>query len=433
MTRPPPNICRRIRKLHALIGSPNAKEAEVARTKLSALLTEYGLTWNDIPDILAAIDTSNTAAQSASTHQPASDQPEVNVLDLVLVLIEKHIAITPAERAGVALWILHTWVFDRFIITPRLTLLSPVRGCGKTTLLALIELLVAEPLRTDDISAAAVYHHLGHNSGACLLVDEADNADLLHNRTLRSVFNSGHRKGGGVARFVGGWSQRFPTFCPLAVAAIGTLPLPLLHRSVLINMQRRAPEAEIEWLDEDGPEWAAAREQIRLWALSCQLDPNPEMPPALYNRAADNWRALFSIADNLSHGKEARSAALELSSNRPDEDPGVVLLGDIRVVFRKLDVDRIASAELILELLATNDFWTDWRDERPGRKLTQGDLARLLRPFHIKSKSIWPAERAPNSRSKKGYTRDQFERAWRAYCSDGTAPQTNRNIRLVGG
>jgi hypothetical protein len=143
------------------------------------------------------------------------------------------------------------------LITPRLALLSPVRGCGKTTLLALIELLVVDPLRTDDISPAAIYHHLDGNPGTCLLVDEADNADLLHNRTLRSVFNSGHRKGGGVTRFSGGWAKRYPTFAPLALAAIGTLPLPLMHRSVLINMQRR--ETEMERLDENGPEWPAAR------------------------------------------------------------------------------------------------------------------------------------------------------------------------------
>jgi hypothetical protein len=181
MTLPPPNVCRRIRKLHALIGSPNAEEAEVARTKLNALLAEYALTWNDISEILAASAVhSGGSAHDATRSAPPdpsdqpSDQPKINVLDLVLALLEKHIAVTPAERIAIALWILHCWVFDRFTITPRLALLSPVRGCGKTTLLALIELLVADPLRADDISAAALYHHLGRNLGTCLLVDEAD-------------------------------------------------------------------------------------------------------------------------------------------------------------------------------------------------------------------------------------------------------------------
>ena len=66
----------------------------------------------------------------------------VNVLDLVMALIEEHVAISLPERVAVAaLWILHTYVFDQFAITPRLAILSPVRGCGKTILLTLLELL----------------------------------------------------------------------------------------------------------------------------------------------------------------------------------------------------------------------------------------------------------------------------------------------------
>jgi len=429
MTLPPPNVCKRIRKLHAMMGSSNTKEAAIALAKLNALLAEHSLGWNDIPEILAA--TAGTTATAAAP-PPPSDQPEVNVLDLVLFLLEKHVAVTPAERMAIALWILHSWVFDRFTVTPRLALLSPVRGCGKTTLLALIELLVADPHRTDDISPAAVYHHLDHKPGATLLIDEADNAGLLENRTLRSVFNSGHRKGGGVTRFTGGWPKRFPTFCPLAIAAIGSLPLPLLHRSVLINMQRKAPdEIHIERLDENAPDWIIARERIRKWTAACVLEQDPEIP--LVNRAADNWRVLLAIADNLGHGEEARAAARELTANRPDEDPGVILLGDILAVFSRRRIDRIASADLVTELIALNDFWTDWRDERPDRKLTQGDLARLLRPFRIKSKSIWPVERTPTSRSRKGYTRDQFEAVWRSYCPDGTPAQPSKFIRLATG
>ena len=84
----------------------------------------------------------------------------------------------PILRMAVALWILHTYVYDRFTITPRLALMSPVRGCGKTTLLALLDLLVANPYRTDNVTAAAIYHLLDRFPHA-LLVDEADNLGLL--------------------------------------------------------------------------------------------------------------------------------------------------------------------------------------------------------------------------------------------------------------
>jgi hypothetical protein len=51
-------------------------------------------------------------------------------------------------------------VFDKFEVTPRLALLSPVRGCGKTTVLRLIEFLTPEVHRTDNVTAASIYHQL---------------------------------------------------------------------------------------------------------------------------------------------------------------------------------------------------------------------------------------------------------------------------------
>ena len=53
MTLPPPKVCRRIRKLHAQLGS-GAKDRDVAHEKLVQLLAEYGLSWNDLPKILNA-------------------------------------------------------------------------------------------------------------------------------------------------------------------------------------------------------------------------------------------------------------------------------------------------------------------------------------------------------------------------------------------
>ena len=42
MTLPSPKICKRIRQLFALIGSPNANEAANARERLTALLAKHG-------------------------------------------------------------------------------------------------------------------------------------------------------------------------------------------------------------------------------------------------------------------------------------------------------------------------------------------------------------------------------------------------------
>lgn len=218
MTLPPSKVCRRICQLHALIGSSIANEAATALGKLTELLAKHGLTWNDLPTIFSAVLNDNHLSSSNNAgSQAATDAPTVNVLDLVLHLLELHIAITAEERMAVALWILHTYLFDRFPITPRLALLSPVRGCGKTTLLVLLELLVASGFRTDNATAAAIYHHLDHKPHITLLVEEGDNLDLFGNGVLRAVFNAGYRRGGSIDRFVGGWPRKFHVFAPLAI------------------------------------------------------------------------------------------------------------------------------------------------------------------------------------------------------------------------
>ena len=81
-----------------MLGSPTAGEVENARDKLIKLLTKHGLTWNDLPAILAATEPPGATSSSASHSQQPSDPPQVNVLDLVLRLIELHLALTPEQR-----------------------------------------------------------------------------------------------------------------------------------------------------------------------------------------------------------------------------------------------------------------------------------------------------------------------------------------------
>ena len=324
-------------------------------------------------------------------------------------------------------------MFERFTVTPRLALLSPVRGCGKTTLLGLIELLIPEGNRTDNTTSAAIYHDLDSRPRAVLLIDEADGLNLAHDNVLRSVFNSGHRRGGSINRFVGGQPQRYRTYAPLAIAAIGMLPLPLLHRSVLISMQRS--NAQLKRLDKESLVFQLARNGIQKWSASVQLAQDPEMPSALRNRAADNWRVLISIADSLGYGDDARAVAVALSADRPDEDAGVVLLTDIQTIFQAREIDRIASADLVEELAGLEEGrWAEFRganDDRPPRKLTQPQLAQLLRPFEIRSRTIWPVRRRSGDKSSRGYLQSQFEAAWRSYCPSADTPTQPSKIILL--
>jgi hypothetical protein len=445
MTLPPLNVCRTCRQIFLMMGATDA-EAEVARKKIQDILKEYGCTWNDLPEIIAAADArqeafTDTVDDDQGTQAPAQpdDIPTVNPLDLVIRLVEQHIAITEDERLAVALWILHTYVYARFRESPRLALLSPVNGCGKSTLLSLLQLVVRYGCGTANTTPAVIYYELERNPLTTWLIDEADNLDLhkQSNGVIRSVLNMGHTRGATVCRMIRGEPVKIRVFAPLAVAAIGTLPFPLLRRSISINMQRPIADQKLERLDDASPVWAAARHQIQIWERRCSLAPDPVIPAGLRNRAADNWRVLLAIADDLGHGDEARSAAIALSANRLYTEPGIALLADILEVFQQKGVDRLTSKELVAALLALNDGdWNEWRgpkEDRQPHRLTQSELAAMLRPFHIKPRTIWPKARKSGSRSSRGYLKASFQKAWDAYCRDDTPTQTSKVTPLDRG
>lgn len=440
-----------------MMGSSNASERETARQKIDELLTKHRKTWNDLQELLqggsdttgweAAWDDTRGAEQQAgdaiNAGLPAAALKEPpNVLELVHFILEEYIDMKPHEHVAAALWVLHTHVFDRFTISPRLAFTSPVRGCGKTTALAVIEQLASRPERMDNATPAVIYHLIDRLQGT-LLVDEADNLGLSVNGILRAVLNSGHRKGGSIRRVIKGAPKKFSTFAPMAIAAIGSLPLPLMQRSIIVHMEKTA-NGSIKRFDTGDRE---TMQRINIvygfvtkWARSKPaLDLNPDLPRDLKNRTADNWRTLIGIADCFgpAWAKMARETAVTFAHAYHDEDTGVILLSDIRDIFNRTAADRMASIDLITALLDIEESgWSEYRgtqDDRQPRKLTQGEMAQLLRPFGIRPRSVWPIEkRRKTSGSRKGYYRSQFEQAWTRYCEPaGTAAQTGK-VAYIG-
>jgi Protein of unknown function (DUF3631) len=180
------------------------------------------------------------------------------------------------------------------------------------------------------------------------------------------------------------------------------------------------------------------REAIGKWAARCNLNRNPEMPAGFRGRTADNWRCLVAIADDLGFGYDeaARAAAVALGSDRQYENQHITLLTDIRTAFNRYDKDRLRTkAELIPALAGLEDSpWGDWTglDGAAGpHMLTQGDIGRLLRPFAIRSKTLWPPGRCPGTKSESGYSRQQFEAAWASYCEPSATPPQASKFRYL--
>jgi hypothetical protein len=355
---------------------------------------------------------------------------------LVHYLVGTYLDVKPHEAIAIALWIFHSHVYSHSAVTPRLALTSPVRGCGKTTVLRLIELLGSKTKRMDGVSSAAIYW-LIEESHPTLLVDEADNLGLGTSGALRSVMNSGHLSGGGIGRVIQGAYKKFSTFAPMAIAAIGSLPLPLMQRSIVVHMERtdkkleRLPEGHKLGKDFQTINFVFGR--VLDWAATAKLNANPDVPKELRNRVADNWRPLLAIADTFDWGERAREAALTFARTFHDEDAGVILLDDCRTIFNRFGADRVTSEVLIAALLEQdgNWSWSEWRgmrDDQQPRKLSQGELARLLRPFGIRPRSL---RIRGEVKTRKGYHRQQFEAAWARYCRTHDTPAQPSNVRYL--
>ena len=63
----------------------------------------------------------------------------------------------PHTAEAIALWVVHTHLFEHFLISPRLALRSAIKQCGKTTTLDILARLVRRPLPTVNVTAAAIF------------------------------------------------------------------------------------------------------------------------------------------------------------------------------------------------------------------------------------------------------------------------------------
>lgn len=153
---------------------------------------------------------------------------------------------------AVTLWSAHTHMVEHFHTTPRLAVLSPEVGSGKTRLLEVLDLLVPESLFTLNASPAAVFRTLAVKQ-ITLLFDEVDaiftkrGQDDNH-EDLRALLNAGYKRGATVPRCVGPRHDvvSFPVYCAAALAGLGDLPDTIMSRSIIIRMRRRAAHEPVE-------------------------------------------------------------------------------------------------------------------------------------------------------------------------------------------
>jgi putative DNA primase/helicase len=340
------------------------------------------------------------------------------LLDALRATYTRFVVLPPGAAEALALWTLHTYVTDAVDITPYLILTSPQKRSGKSTTLTVASVLCHKALTTNNISAAALFRTIE----ACtptLFIDEADSFANESNE-LRGVLNSGHtRRTAFVIRTVGENHEprQFCTWSPKMIAGIGNLPDTVRDRAITLSLKRRTKDEVIEkWQEEMADQLTVLRRQCLRWSednLSALRTCRPDVPETLHDRAADNWRPLCAIAAVVDGEwpRKAQTAISALESLDESEDDNVVilLLSDLRSIFRQGNQPNIFTDTILDELKVMEERpWAEWGKAR--KPMNPRQLAQVLKPFAVKSKTV----RIDNV-TAKGYEKSDFDDIFSRY------------------
>lgn len=350
------------------------------------------------------------------------------LLDEIEHAFSRYVVLAPHAVEAQALWTLHAHTHDSAHISPILTVSSPVLGCGKTTDIYILAKLTPRPLEASNITTASLFRAI-ERWRPTFLIDEADSF-LRDDDQLRGILNSGHNRAMAyVIRTVGEDHEpkRFTTWCPKAIALIGNLPATLASRSIHIEMRRLKAGETVEPCRPDRlahleplarKAWRWGRDHLEDLRVA-----EPDMPPTLRGRSADNWRHLLAIAD-VAGGRwpqRARLAAESLENANDGEATGVVLLNDMAALFERRGAGRLSSEDVVEALSAMED--RPWPEYKGGRPLSKRQLANLLKGFGVEPRVI----RMESGSTPRGYVRDDFNDAFARYLpsQSATTQQTN--------
>jgi Protein of unknown function (DUF3631)/Primase C terminal 2 (PriCT-2) len=345
--------------------------------------------------------------------------------------LKRHVVLPPHADVALALWTLHTWVFEAFDITPYLAITSPTRRCGKTLLMTLLYWLCYRAKKNDSMSKAAIYRSVDRDKPT-LVLDEVgwvvDQRDERQNILCGGFERNGYAEtceGEGADITTKLWS----TFCPKAFGLIGKLTATLMDRSIEIAMRRKLAEKVERLRRRDNDDHAKLRRLCCRWAqdnIEALTKAAPTFPDKLNDRAVDFWEPLLAVAQRVGGNwpRLAAEAAIALSGGESvTEEKSVELLADIKVAFAASGLDEITTKALIEALCADEERpWATWNK---GKPISDRQVAKLLKQFVILSEDIHP----PEGKHAKGYKLIRFQDAFERYLPP---VQTGQNTISLG-
>jgi hypothetical protein len=335
------------------------------------------------------------------------------LLDELRTVIRRHVFLEEKYVGAIAMWVLFAHTHNAWTHSPILMITSPVKGCGKTTLLDLLGRLVPHPYACSNATPAAIFHAIDHatrnHNQLTLLLDEAET--FIHgNGEMRGILDSGHHRSVAKVTRAHGVHR---TWAPKVIALISNLPATLEDRSIKIQLHKKRHREEVRPLSHRESVYVDLQRRCRRWAidhLDHLRDIDPRIPKGVHNRARDNWIPLLAIAEQAGGDwpVHARNACRQIVRVAEDEDVPIMLLQDFKMLFDAKQGRNLSSSEVV-EALGRMEH-RPWPDFHNGKPITARGVAKITKLFNIEPAQVPIGDRRPN-----GYKQAWFEKVFERY------------------
>jgi len=307
---------------------------------------------------------------------------------------------------ALALWALFTWAVDAFGTAPYICLESAIPGCGKSTVLDLLEVVCARAEQSAGLTKALLARTI-EKTKATMLFDQAEALrDKKDESGLVSVLLSGYRRGKPYRCLVGDEHEpgEFSVFGPKAFCAVGGLGGALLDRCLVLHMEKKPAQVELESAESEdlAPIAEPLRERMEAFALKAApaLEavkanrPKGGHWPQFSNRERQLWTPLLSIARVCGPEAERRAvAAAELLAGRKAQaqadNPRAAKVVALAEVLAELKAEKFSPKDLV-KALAETEAWGESLAEKHRKDNTGKAAANLvghfLRDFRLESR-----------------------------------------------
>jgi hypothetical protein len=427
----PPNETQR--RLEMEVWTPLLRLPSVSRVKvINAISKALGLSTKQVRELLGDFERrQNPKTENEETlWEKVEPYPEPvllqQVLDDLCEYIRAYVVLEPYYVHILALWVVMTWVFDKFMRLPILLVTSPAHESGKTTLFLVLSKVVRKGILNVQ-TTSAIFFRVIHKDHPTLFIDEADTL-LRENKDLTDIINASHTKGIVVLRCDPETYEPKPydCFAPVALAGNNPTMAPATRsRCITITLKRKLPTEHCEKLGDGSELKEHAKQVASLIAraiqditplLEQQIKRREDLPGLkdLNNRALDLAKPLAIIAliaDLQAYGRIVKDGWFEravtaiktvVANSTDTEAKHIQLLRDIKTVFDQTQDKALPSKDLLTKLKQL--------DGSPWDDLTERTLAKMLKPFEVNPKVIRLGDKTP-----RGYERQSFEDPWKRY------------------